>query len=309
MHELEFILNNPELFTVTFSVVMGLGFALVQYRDNGILATFFLFVTVAFFFESFFEYPKNYVMFSFYGAFFVAGLVLGGGLPRTSFISVRWWGFLDDLRSSRQARRQQGEAQQGEYSSGARHQNTTESAREQFRKARRECEPGRKEPAPGRRNDTDNSTKTNRKSQNSRHQQNQGSQKGNGERKSYQERLKRAGRLSSNDQNARAERERKRKQEQAREELNRARAEKKAEEEKQRQKQERQKQQQKTTRARTAMEVLGLQSGYTPDDLTKAYKQLRGRYHPDRFEHMSDTVKHEMAKEFQAVQEAYKKLK
>lgn len=90
--------------------------------------------------------------------------------------------------------------------------------------------------------------------------------------------------------------------EKAREDFKRAREEQKRAEEN------RPQEEAKQSKPRGALEVLGLDPGYSPAELEKAYKVMRSRYHPDRFEHMSDTVKKEMAKEFQAVMESYKRL-
>jgi hypothetical protein len=59
---------------------------------------------------------------------------------------------------------------------------------------------------------------------------------------------------------------------------------------------------------RTPEKILGLSSGFTIADLKKAYRSLSGRYHPDRYTHMSSELQEEMAEEFKNVQGAYNKL-
>ena len=64
----------------------------------------------------------------------------------------------------------------------------------------------------------------------------------------------------------------------------------------------------KTVDNRTPEQILGLQTGFSKADLKKTYRSLSGRYHPDKYEHMSDNFKEEAKIEFQKVQEAYNKL-
>ena len=59
---------------------------------------------------------------------------------------------------------------------------------------------------------------------------------------------------------------------------------------------------------RSAMEILGLNNGFSQADLKKAYRTLSGRFHPDRYAHMSEELQEEMAEEFKKIQKAYKVL-
>ena len=60
---------------------------------------------------------------------------------------------------------------------------------------------------------------------------------------------------------------------------------------------------------RSAEEVLGVQPGASKAEVTKAYKNLRSRYHPDKYAHMSEQFRNEAAEEFKAIQNAYERLK
>lgn len=99
-------------------------------------------------------------------------------------------------------------------------------------------------------------------------------------------------------------------QEQQQKETERTRREREAEAERQRQRQ-----QEKPTTSpqeadtRTPLEVLGLVSGWTQDDLKTAYRKESQRLHPDKWINKPKAIRDEMEKEFKRVQEAYKKLK
>lgn len=60
---------------------------------------------------------------------------------------------------------------------------------------------------------------------------------------------------------------------------------------------------------RTPYEILGVSRDATPAQVKKAYGMLRSRYHPDKYEHMSDTFKREAADEFKKVQKAWEALR
>ena len=60
---------------------------------------------------------------------------------------------------------------------------------------------------------------------------------------------------------------------------------------------------------RNAMEIMGVNSGFTAKDLKDAYKRLTSRYHPDKHIHMSHEFKNEAEIEFGKIQKAYNKIK
>lgn len=62
-------------------------------------------------------------------------------------------------------------------------------------------------------------------------------------------------------------------------------------------------------RRRSYEEVLGLKSGWTQDDLKKAYQREANRTHPDKWIGKPQAMQDMMEAEYKAVQEAYKKLK
>ncbi|MBK8455563.1 MAG: J domain-containing protein [Thiofilum sp.] len=60
---------------------------------------------------------------------------------------------------------------------------------------------------------------------------------------------------------------------------------------------------------RTPEEVLGLHTGWTQDDLLKAYRRESQRLHPDKWTGKPPTIREAMEQEFKRVQDAYKRLK
>lgn len=60
---------------------------------------------------------------------------------------------------------------------------------------------------------------------------------------------------------------------------------------------------------RTPEQILGLASGWTQDDLLKAYRRESQRLHPDKWTGKPPIIYAEMEKEFKKVQWAYNKLK
>ncbi|MCW8932048.1 MAG: DnaJ domain-containing protein [Gammaproteobacteria bacterium] len=60
---------------------------------------------------------------------------------------------------------------------------------------------------------------------------------------------------------------------------------------------------------RTPEQILGLNPGFTKAELKKSYRFSAGRYHPDKYAHMSTELQEEMAEEFKKVQGAYKALR
>jgi hypothetical protein len=59
---------------------------------------------------------------------------------------------------------------------------------------------------------------------------------------------------------------------------------------------------------RTPEQVLGLGSGWTQDDLLKAYRRESQRLHPGKWTGKPQVIREAMEREFKRVQEAYKKL-
>jgi hypothetical protein len=64
-----------------------------------------------------------------------------------------------------------------------------------------------------------------------------------------------------------------------------------------------------TPDSRTAMEIMGVTTGFTAKDLKDAYKRLTNRYHPDKHIHMSIIFRNEAEIEFGKIQNAYNKIK
>ena len=60
---------------------------------------------------------------------------------------------------------------------------------------------------------------------------------------------------------------------------------------------------------RSYEEILGLQQGWTQDDLKKAYQRECQRLHPDRWVGKPQNIREAMEEEYKKVQEAYRKLK
>ena len=55
--------------------------------------------------------------------------------------------------------------------------------------------------------------------------------------------------------------------------------------------------------------VLEIDRGASQDDIKRAYRQLAGKYHPDKVEHLGDEFKVLAEKRFKEVQQAYEELK
>ena len=60
---------------------------------------------------------------------------------------------------------------------------------------------------------------------------------------------------------------------------------------------------------RSYEQILGLQSGWTEEDLKKAYQRECQRTHPDKWVGKSESLRKIMEEEYKAVQEAYRELK
>lgn len=56
-------------------------------------------------------------------------------------------------------------------------------------------------------------------------------------------------------------------------------------------------------------QILGIERGSSPEDIKKAYRQLAGKYHPDKLEHLGDEFKKLAEKRFKEIQQAYQELK
>ncbi len=61
--------------------------------------------------------------------------------------------------------------------------------------------------------------------------------------------------------------------------------------------------------SRSSLQILGLQKGYSDQELKDAYTRLSNRYHPDKHVHMSASFISEAEDEFQKIKSAYDKLK
>lgn len=54
--------------------------------------------------------------------------------------------------------------------------------------------------------------------------------------------------------------------------------------------------------------VLGVERGASPEAIKKAYKQLAGKYHPDKVNHLGDEFKKLAEERFKEIQGAYQEL-
>ena len=54
--------------------------------------------------------------------------------------------------------------------------------------------------------------------------------------------------------------------------------------------------------------VLGIAPDASPEEIKKAYKELAGKYHPDKVHHLGDDFQALAEKRFKEIQEAYHKL-
>jgi len=55
-------------------------------------------------------------------------------------------------------------------------------------------------------------------------------------------------------------------------------------------------------------EVLGLQPGASMEDVKKAYRQLAGKYHPDKVSHLGDEFQKLAENRFKQIQQAYQTI-
>ncbi len=56
-------------------------------------------------------------------------------------------------------------------------------------------------------------------------------------------------------------------------------------------------------------DILGIENGSSQDDIKRAYRQLAGKYHPDKVEHLGDEFKALAEKRFKKIQQAYEELR
>ncbi|MBN1930654.1 MAG: DnaJ domain-containing protein [Desulfobacterales bacterium] len=54
--------------------------------------------------------------------------------------------------------------------------------------------------------------------------------------------------------------------------------------------------------------ILGINPNASPEDIKKAYRQLAGKYHPDKVAHLGEEFKELAEKRFKEIQKAYQKL-
>lgn len=54
--------------------------------------------------------------------------------------------------------------------------------------------------------------------------------------------------------------------------------------------------------------VLGIKQNASPEDIKKAYRQLAGKYHPDKVTHLGEEFKELAEKRFKEIQKAYQEL-
>lgn len=60
--------------------------------------------------------------------------------------------------------------------------------------------------------------------------------------------------------------------------------------------------------SRSPQEILGLSANFTESELKQAYRLAVGRYHPDKYAHMSKEFQEEAGREFVKIQQAYSSL-
>ena len=60
---------------------------------------------------------------------------------------------------------------------------------------------------------------------------------------------------------------------------------------------------------KTPHEILDVPEGASQEEIKAAFKQLAGKYHPDKVEHLGDEFKALAEDKFKQIQEAYQKLK
>ena len=63
-----------------------------------------------------------------------------------------------------------------------------------------------------------------------------------------------------------------------------------------------------TASVRDPYEVLGLRRGATLEEVKKAYRELAGKYHPDKVSHLGDEFKVLAERRFKEINEAYQEI-
>ena len=66
---------------------------------------------------------------------------------------------------------------------------------------------------------------------------------------------------------------------------------------------------QDSTAIKNPYEILEIERGSSQEDIKKAYRQLAGKYHPDKVEHLGDEFKILAEKRFKEIQRAYQELR
>ena len=64
-----------------------------------------------------------------------------------------------------------------------------------------------------------------------------------------------------------------------------------------------------STVIRDPYQILEIEKGASQKEIKKAYRQLAGKYHPDKVEHLGDEFKVIAEKRFKEIQQAYQELK
>ncbi|MEE9363082.1 MAG: J domain-containing protein [Cellulophaga sp.] len=59
---------------------------------------------------------------------------------------------------------------------------------------------------------------------------------------------------------------------------------------------------------RSFEDIVGVNPGYTNNDLKSAYKRASSKFHPDKYSHMSENFRAEAEQEFKKIQKAYRML-
>jgi DnaJ like chaperone protein len=60
---------------------------------------------------------------------------------------------------------------------------------------------------------------------------------------------------------------------------------------------------------RDPYQVLGIERGASPETIKQAYRELAGKYHPDKVEYLGDEFKALAEKRFKEIQKAYEELR
>ena len=66
---------------------------------------------------------------------------------------------------------------------------------------------------------------------------------------------------------------------------------------------------QDSTAYRNPYDILEIERGSSQEDIKRAYRQLAGKYHPDKVEHLGDEFKVLAEKHFKEIQRAYQELR